>query len=177
MSDKDIKDFNEVKIYISNVKRLDYYNPNLSTFITSDASRSGLGFALLQIDDTAKLHLIKLGSCSLTDTQSRYSITELEALALCFGINSCKYYLKGNYFISIVDHRPLLGLKNKELCDFPSERLFRIFERTKSYNYDIKYIVGLSNFISDSLSRHPENRYLSKSEFAFLFDKKLIQRY
>ena len=70
------------------------FNPNHDTELITDASRIGLGFALLQIDpSTNNRYLIQCGSRSLTSPETRYAVCELEGLAILYGITKCRHYL------------------------------------------------------------------------------------
>ena len=65
-------------------------------------------------------------SRSMTSTEANYSTIELELLALVWGIEKSKYYLYGSpKFTAVVDHRPLLGLFQKDLQDVKNARLLQ----------------------------------------------------
>ena len=54
------------------------FDPNLDTELITDASRIGLGFALLQVDPmTGNCHLIQYSSRSLTGPEFRCTVYEL----------------------------------------------------------------------------------------------------
>jgi hypothetical protein len=63
---------------------------------------------LIQRDENG-MRLIKCGSRSLSPAESRYATIELEALAIHWGIASCRYYLTGGpKFKVVTDHKPLI---------------------------------------------------------------------
>ena len=133
------------------------FDPNLSTFLITDASRlHGLGFALVQKSKNDTLRLIQCGSKSLNDAQRNYAIIELECLGIQYAIQKCKFYLHGkDTFTVITDHKPLLGVFKKHLNDLDNPRLQRIREKIMGYNFSIEWLAGKKNLIADALSRAP----------------------
>ena len=88
--------FQATKDILTSKLVLKTFNPNFETELITDASRIGLGFALLQVDPfTGNRHLIQCGSRSLTGPESRYPVCELEGLAILYGITKCHHYLLG----------------------------------------------------------------------------------
>jgi hypothetical protein len=69
------------------------YHLDLETVLQTDASRlHGLGFALLQLQDN-QWRLIQCGSRILQEAEKRYTMVELEALAIYWAIKKCHVYL------------------------------------------------------------------------------------
>ena len=108
------------------------FNPNVKTVVLTDASRLyGIGFALVQVYKD-KLALIQCGSAS-SPTQSRYSMVELECLAIVHAIQKCHYYLAGiTRFEVWTDHFPLVGAFDKHLHLLQNQRLMRMREKLTS---------------------------------------------
>ena len=133
------------------------FNPDYDTELITDASRIGLGFALLQMDPlTNNRHLIQCGSRSLTSPETRYAVCELEGLAILYGITKCRHYLLGmDLFTVVTDHKPLKGVFAKELPDVENARLRRYRERLTGYNFELSWREGKTNQIADALSRAP----------------------
>ena len=137
------------------------FNPNLPpecTHLYVDASRKGLGAALMQVcPKTNKMHLITCASRSLAPAEHSYSIVELELSSLVFGILRHKYYLLAHppYFSAFSDHRPLVGLLRRELAEIQNARLLRLREKLIPYSFRLEHISGAANKISDALSRAP----------------------
>jgi len=79
------------------------------TRLCTDASRQGLGFILQQRDTNGTWRLIQAGSRSLTETESRYAIVELEMLAVAYATSKCHLFLAGlQHFRVITGHNPLI---------------------------------------------------------------------
>ena len=134
------------------------FDHNLKIYLITDAScLHGIGFALLQLEPTNKFRLIQCGSKSLTDTQRNYATIELECLAINHAIKKCKFYLLGKKdFTVITDHKPLLGIFNKNLDCLYNPRLQRMREKVMGFNFNREWIAGKSNLIADALSRTPK---------------------
>ena len=150
------KCFNKVKELLTSKTLVQPFNEAAETFMLTDASRlNGLGFALMQRKD-GEHTLVQCGSCSLTPTQQRYATIELECLAIQWSIKKCKFYLKGlEKFEVLTDHRPLVGIFNKQLNAIEKSRLMRMREKLTEYSFEVKWVEGKSHYIADALSRAP----------------------
>ena len=94
--------------------------------------------------------LIRYASRSLTSTETRYSQTEKEALALIWACEKFHPYIYGVPFELITDHKPLkviYGLRSK-----PCTHIERWVLRMQPYKFKVKYQPGPKN-IADPLSR------------------------
>ena len=150
-------EFEKVKLLLCSPPVVKPFDPQLPATLLTDASKLyGLGFALIQHEFDGTPRLIRCGSCSLTDTQSRYSTTELEALSIQYAIEKCDFFLRGcSHFTVITDHRPLYGIWKKRLDDIPNPRLMRIREKLASYVFSVEWSAGKTHLIADALSRFP----------------------
>jgi hypothetical protein len=100
------------------------FNPVLPTRLLTDASRDGLGYALLQMDRTGRPRMVQCGSCLLTPAQKNYAVIELELAAVWWAADKCDYYLRGMpKFEVVTDHQPLVGLFGKPLSSLGNARL------------------------------------------------------
>ena len=91
-------------------------------------------------------------SRSLTETESRYSQTEREALGVIWGCEKFRLYLIGHHFEIETDHQPLLRILG--VNGQPSLRVQGWVPRLQPYNFRLKYIKGVDN-PADVLSRQP----------------------
>ena len=133
------------------------FDQQLETILATDASRlKGLGFALLQRGKGGDNQLVHFGSKSLTLCQQRYSMIELECLAIQWSVTKCNYYLRGlPSFDFLTDHRPLVGLFQKHLNTVDTPRLLRLREKLIGYSFNVTWVPGKTHLIADSLSRAP----------------------
>ena len=111
-----------------------FFDQGAPTALHTDASRTrGLGFVLRQRQEGA-WKMIQCGSRFLTDTESRYSVIELECLAVMWACHKCHVYLAGlPHFDLVVDQRPLVPILNsKRLAEIENSRLQRLREKCNS---------------------------------------------
>jgi len=149
--------FEKMKAALCSPAVVKYFDPTLPSFILTDASRTGLGFALVQRDEDGRNHLIMCGSRSLTPAETRYAPVELECLGVVYALQKCEFYIRGapNAFQVITDHKPLVGVFDKPLGDTANPRLLRLRLRTVDLNFTVKWQPGKMNIIADALSRAP----------------------
>ena len=150
--------FAKAKEILTSDKVLKFFDPNLDTALLTDASRKGIGFALIQYENRAdgnkNTRLVQAGSRSLTDCETRYGVTDLEALAILYGVQKCHHFVYGlNHFRVLTDHKALVSLFVKPLADITVDRVMRWREKLQNYCFTVKYVPGPSHFIPDVLSR------------------------
>ena len=132
------------------------FQMGLPTELLTDASRlNGLGFVLLQRENDGGQRVIRCGSRSLQPAETRYATIELECLAILYAVKQCSHYLQGARFHVVTDHRPLVGVFNKDLYTITNPRLHRIREKLLGYDFSISWVAGKRHLIADALSRAP----------------------
>jgi hypothetical protein len=134
-------------------KNLYAYIPDMkrSFELETDASDRGIGGVLLQ--DKKPVAFV---SRSLSKAEQNYGITDREFLAIVWCIEKLEYYLIGKHFKIYTDHEAIKYIKDK--ANFGSNRAQRWWERLKRFDFDIEYIKGSENIISDALSRSVEKQ-------------------
>ena len=149
------EEFNKVKTLLTSDMVIKPFDPALDTLLVTDASRLfGLGYALMQRSSPNRI--VQCGSRSLTDAQKRYATIELEMLAISWAVPKLAFYLRGlPKFTVYCDHRPLEGVFRKDLHAIDNPRLQRMREKLSAYSFEVLWISGKSNLISDCLSRFP----------------------
>ena len=151
------REFEQVKKLLTSNPILKPFDIALPTKLLTDASKlHGLGFALIQEGKDGTKRLVKCGSTGLDDTQKRYAVIELEALAVQYALEKCDYFVRGSPEIVVMtDHKPLKGIWNHELCEVNNPRLLRLRLKTLQYNVKIEWTEGKTHYIADALSRYP----------------------
>ena len=76
------------------------------TALQTDASQEGLGAALSQLGEKGE-QIVAYASRSLTKAEQNYSTTELECLAVKWGIWKMRDCLEGYHFTILTDHLSL----------------------------------------------------------------------
>ena len=104
---------------------------------TDAAQKTGLGYALWQEEpDGQTWKLLRCGSRTVTPTESRYSVTEIELLAVVNAIKKLRMYLQGKHFHIIIDHKPLEPILNsKGLEEIESTRIQRLKEKLAGFKF------------------------------------------
>ena len=105
--------FQKLKSLIAEAQKrsLKFYNRNLPLTVQADASKHGLGAALLQQGQP-----VAFASKSLSDTEKRYANIERELLSVVFTCERFQTYLLGREFTVESDHKPLEMIALKKPC-------------------------------------------------------------
>jgi len=119
--------------------------------LQTDASTTGLGAVLTQHFEDGE-RVIAYASRTLNGAEKNYSATELECLAVVWGIRHYRGYLEGYEFTVVTDHQALRWLQKLES---PTGRLGRWMLELQQYTFDVKYRRGQLNRVADALSRLP----------------------
>lgn len=148
--------FNQVKEDIAQDITLTHFDSTKPIIMTSDASTDGISAVLSTIVD-GKEKPIACVSRTLMPPEKKYSVIELEALAVIFGIRKFQHYLLGVHFKIRMDHKPLLGLygENKPIPIRHQDRIQRWSVWLSGFDYELEHIKGKENYIADCLSRLP----------------------
>lgn len=142
-------------VAIENLNKLITQTPILQNFdplkdiiIQTDSSKSGIGCCLLQ-----EKKLVTYGSKSLTPTECNYSQIEKEFLAILYSCTKFHSYIYGRKVTVCSDHKPLVGIMNKDISGVHSARLQRIKLKLCKYDLNVTYLPGKEMHIADALSR------------------------
>jgi len=127
------------------------------------ASTMGIGVCLMQKDDAGREYAVGYGSRSLTKCEKAYGPTELEVLALVWGIRRFRPYLEGQRFFAITDHSAIVWLMKAR--DTPNPRLLRWMALLQGLDMELCYKKGALHVVPDALSRAP----VGSSEAAAVF--------
>jgi len=144
------KAFDTLKVKLSTEPVLATPNFEKPFLLQTDASKTGIGAVLSQLDDDCKEHPIFYLSRKMLSNELNYSVSEKECLAIVWSINKLRYYLQGHKFTVITDHKALKWLDNTRNCN---NRLMRWSMTLQQFTFDIQYRKGVTNTNADSLSR------------------------
>ncbi|XP_032689765.1 uncharacterized protein LOC116853019 [Odontomachus brunneus] len=146
------KAFRELKTKLTTTPVLACPDFTKKFVIQTDASTEGLGAVLTQRLDNEE-RVIAYASRTLDRAERNYSATELECLAVVWGIRRLRDYLEGYRFTVITDHQSLRWLQKVEA---PTGRLARWIIELQQYDFEIQYRRGSLNTVADALSRQPQ---------------------
>ena len=103
--------FGRLQHLLTSTPILGYPVPNGLFIIDSDASDSGIGAVLSQVQEGQE-NVIAYFRRTLTRAERNYCVTRRELLALITGIEHFHYYLSGRQFVARTDHVCLQWLLN-----------------------------------------------------------------
>lgn len=149
INDDFIKAVDKLKELITNEPILKYPDFEQPFILTTDASDFALGAVLSQNEENIEKP-VAYASRTLSNTETKYSTTEKELLAIVWACKHFRPYLYGRKFVIYTDHKPLTWLMS--LKD-PNSRLTRWRLKLAEYNFEIKYKQGSINSNADALSR------------------------
>jgi hypothetical protein len=142
--EKHQKAFDLVKATIVQDVVLAYPDYSVPFEIYADASKTQLGSVITQ-----KNRPLAFFSRKLSDTQKRYSVTEIELLAIVETLKEFKGMLWGQRIIVYTDHKNLIY----DALGSTSDRVFRWRLLLEEYGPEIIYIKGEENTVADAISR------------------------
>ena len=141
------ENFNRLKMEVSNMRVLSYFDVNTETTLQMDASKKGLGACLIQ-----KGKVICYASRALTKTEQNYRNLEREALGTIWGIEKFHYFLYGKEFTLETNQKPLVSIYKKHMIDI-SPRVQRLIVRSFPYlPFKVVYEKGVDIPVANALS-------------------------
>ena len=136
-SDAQDRSFQRVKDTLIAPETLAHYDPNRPTIIAADASTTGIGAVLLQVQNDYKRRPV------------------------CYAFSE---YVLGSKLTLETDHRPLVPLLNStELCKM-APRIQRFRLRLMRFAPLVQYVPGKQQTAADALSRAPVESPASEDE-------------
>ena len=142
-----MENFQRLKMEISNMKALPYFDTSAETTLQTDASKKGLGACLIQ-----NCKVVCYASRALTKTEQNYQNLEREALGTIWGMEKFHYFLYGKEFTLETDQKPLVGIYKKHMVDI-SPRVQRLIVRSFPYQpFSVVYKRGKDIPVADALS-------------------------
>jgi hypothetical protein len=136
--------FDNVKTTIAMEVVLAYPDFSKSFDIYTDASTKQLGAVITQDNRP-----IAFFSRNLSDTQSKYTVTELELLAIVETLKEFNGMLWGQWINVYTDHKNI----TRDGLGLTSDRVTRWRILLEEYAPEIIYIKGIHNTVADAISR------------------------
>ena len=155
--------FIELKTRLTKAPILKHYDQTKETRVHCDASLQGIAAVLIQVHD-GNPHPVMFLSRQLSNCESNYSTTELEALACVYAIKKMRHFLLGITFTFITDHSSLVWILNFKN---PSGRVARWGLLLAEFSFKIIHRPGRLHSDVDHLSRAP----VLPSEETDIFDE------
>jgi len=133
-------------------------DPSKPMHVITDASNYGIGAALYQEtvitnkDGKKITHVAYNGfmARSLSKSERNYPTTKRELLAIVFALKKFHKFVYGRHFTVHTDHRCLTYLLTQDTIN---PMMTRWIETILTYDFDVVYVPGILNILSDKLSR------------------------
>lgn len=142
--------FEELKDRLTSAPLLSHPDFSKPFVIQCDASKTGVGGVLYQLDDDGNEHPIAFMSRKLNSAQRNYSVTEQECLAAILSLKKFRGYVEGMTFKIVTDHASLKWLMTQKDL---SGRLARWSIKLQGFDFTIEHRRGKDNVVPDALSR------------------------
>jgi len=146
--------FDNVKAAIAKETVLAYPDFSKPFEIFTDASSTQLGAVITQDNRP-----IAFFSRKLSETQQKYSVTEIELLAIVETLKEFKGMLWGQNIMVYTDHKNL----TRDALGLTSDRVYRWRLLLEEYAPQIIYIKGIHNTVADAISRLDYDPQLNKT--------------
>ena len=141
------ENFNQLKMEISKMKALPYFNVNVETTLQMDASKKELRACLIQ-----KGKVVCYASRVPTKIEQNYQNLEREALETIWGMEKFHYFLYGKELTLETDQKALVSIYKKHMVDI-SPRVQRLIVRSFPYlPFKVVYKKGKDIPVADALS-------------------------
>ena len=159
-------DFNRIKQMLTEGPCLAHYAKEKENIGTTDASTTGLGITLWQNKDDGNTKPISHGGRYLNGTGTKSSISELEILAVVWGLEKFRFYLYEKKIYLYTNHQPLeLLIKRNRSNKQNSARLTRWLDRLTHFDISIQHIAGSNLIFIDYLSGNPVGRAMPEENY------------
>ncbi|MEL6462700.1 MAG: RNase H-like domain-containing protein, partial [Cyanobacteria bacterium J06621_15] len=143
--------FRKLKSALTTAPVLAFPDFSKQFYLVTDASKRGIGSALMQKTDDNKFKVIAYHSRKLNKAEQNYNITEQECLAVIDSLKHFRFIIFGYKITVMSDHSAI-----KDIFKNPnhSGRRARWFLTTMDYDIEFSFIPGKQNVVADCLSRY-----------------------
>ena len=149
--------FWQLKELLTTTPLLAYPNLNQDYILETDASVQGLGAVLSQEQPDRKVHPVAYASRALSPSERNYGMTELETLAVVWGVSHFRHHLYGTSVTIYTDHTAVKAVLESS---HPTAKHARWWSRVYGQgikDIKIRYRAGKENQNADALSRNPHS--------------------
>ena len=142
--------FNSLKTQLTSAPILTLPNWSQPFILDTDASDTGIGAVLSQLQEDGSECVVAYASRVLSKQERNYCVTRRELLAVVAFLQHFRQYLLGTPFTIRTDHSALTWLQNFKQ---PEGQLARWLEQLQKYKFTIIHRPGKAHCNADALSR------------------------
>ena len=165
--------FESLKKHLSSTPILVFPDVKEPFILYTDASLTAMGAVLAQVQD-GKQRAVCYASKAFSKSQTNYSATKRELLAIVTFTPHFKHYLLGRKFKIVTDHRALQWLHTFKDADGLTARWL---EKLAAFDYEVQHRPGKSIGHADGLSRLPSVNQVSTSKSIEKLDEPLKTKF
>lgn len=145
------RSFAFLKKVLSNAPVLNTPLPAVPYCLSTDASQTGIGWCLYQIDPSTQLRrYILFGAKALNPAQRNYGATRRELLAIVVALQACRHYIYGYKFTLYTDHMALTYLFTQKHVNYMT---LNWLDTLLDYDFTVVHRPGIQMVLPDALSR------------------------
>ena len=154
--------FIKIKPAIKTIVEQKHFDINCETRVKYDANKEGLGACLEQNQNNIWQPIV-YANRFLNKNEQRYSINELELLAVVWSLENFKYFSFGAHFSLQTDHQALLSALKNRGSKIYQNRLTRWVDRLLPFHFKNEHLAGKDMGFADYLSRHPNSQPIGEN--------------
>ena len=144
--------FQQLRNLLTSTPVLAHPDFNRPFILDTDASDTGVGAVLSQVDEEGRERVVAYASRLLSKPERNYCVTRRELLAVVTFVKHLHPYLLGRRFCLHADHGSLKWLRNFK---DPEGQLARWLEVLQQFDFEVVHRPGRKHINADALSRIP----------------------
>ena len=145
---QDENDFQMLKAAVLNAPLLAQLDYSKQIYVRCDASRFGSGAVLFQYDDQGRELVVCYASRKFLPAETRWSTFQQEASTVVWALERFMEFTQGYNVIVECDHRNISFVKRSSMPQLARWRM-----RLQDHDFNIRFLQGCQNIVSDGLSR------------------------
>jgi transposase InsO family protein len=142
--------FDAIKAVICDAVTLAHPRADRPLLMVCDASDTGMGAMLAQVDDNGSERPIAFASATFTGAALNYTTTEKEGMAVIWAASQFRPYVYGTPTVVVTDHSALTTILRKGTAP---QRIARMVLDLTQYDFTYVHRKGSHNKVADALSR------------------------
>ena len=135
--------------------KVDYSENKGEIILAVDASLTGWGAVLMQVDAEGRRHPSRYESGLWNPAEQQYDATKRECRGVLKALKKVRNYLYGIHFILETDAKVLVSQLNLAAADLPGALVTRWLAWIRLFDFDVRHVAGTKHGAPDALSRRP----------------------